>query len=378
MLDTTTADVQAYIDELRGRAGEAQDDAKRNLNPLFGREEQGRPPREFVESSFLFIRSCDGDVGSRPVPCPAFWLSPDVRVAPLANLGMPTRELTAGATYRFSAVVRNRGDLPVPSAKVEFHLCDPTLGFDTRFATKLGVSAARVQAHGAAEVFLDYAIPPSLSGHRCLFARVFSFSPLDLPVDDFGLSPVVDRHVAQLNLNIVGQGAQLVLNWIHLPNAADRLEIGPMDERMIQQLRFESVKALELVEGERWQEVQGRLEIEFTPGEGRAVDAQRTENGLEVVSRDRDGFPLERQAELTQQMLEALQALENGRGDAREFKPLFKEYRAMNARSVRSQVTLTLPDVGLERGQAVGVDVLKRSAVTGEVAGGIGLFVTGG
>lgn len=377
MLETTTADVRAYIDELRGRADEAQDDAKRNLNPLFSREQRGRPPRDFTESSFLFIRSCDGDAGSRPVPCPAFWLSPDVRVAPLANLGMPTRELTAGATYRFSAVVRNRGDLAVPSAKVEFHLCDPTLGFDTRFATRLGVTAGRVQAHGAAEFFLDYAIPPSLSGHRCLFARVFSFSPLDLPIDDFGLSPVVDRHIAQLNLNIVGQGAQLVLNWIHLPNAADRLEIGPMDGRMIQ-LRFESVKALELVEGERWQRVRRGLGIEFTPGEGPAVDVQETETGLEIVSRDRDGLPLERQAELTQQVLEALQALELGRGDAREFKALFRDYRAMNARSIRSQVTLNLPDVGLEREQAVGVEVLKRSTVTGEVAGGIGLFVTGG
>jgi hypothetical protein len=206
---------------------------------------------------------------------------------------------------------------------------------------------------------------------------VFSFSPLDLPIDDFGLSPVVDRHVAQLNLNIAPQGTQLMLDWIHLPNAAERLEIGAIDERLIQQLRFESVKALDVVGPGWWKEVQGRLGIEFTPGDGPTVDAHRTENGIEIVSRDRDGFPLERQVELTQRVLEAMQALEVGRGDAREFKSLFEEYRAMNARPVRSRVTLDLPDVGLERGQAVGVDVLKRSAVTGEVTGGIGLFVTG-
>ncbi len=378
MRQDTRGRLQDYILELERRAAKSQGDARRTLNPLFTRDDNKRPPRDFVDSSFMYMRSCDADTGSRPIPCPVFWLSPDLRVAPLSNLGMPTQSLIAGTTYRFTATVRNRGDLPVPSAKVEFYLCDPTLGFDTRFATKLGVTADRVQAHGAAEVFLDYAIPPSLSGHRCLFARVFSFSPLDLPIDDFALNPVVDRHVAQLNLNIVGQGGQLVLNWIHLPNAADRLEIGPMDGRIIQQLRFESVKALDVVQPERWREVQGRLAIEFTPGDGPTIDTQRTEHGLEIVSRDRDGFPLERQAELTRQVLEALQALEIGRGDAREFKALFREYRAMNARSVRSKLTLDLPDVGLERGQAVGVDVLKRSLVTGEVTGGIGLFVTGG
>jgi hypothetical protein len=141
---------------------------------------------------------------------------------------MPTRELTAGATYRFTAVVRNRGDLAVPSAKVEFHLANPTLGWDTRFATKLGVAVGRVQAHGAAEASLDYTIPPALSGHRCLFARVFSFSPLDLPIVDFALDPVVDRHVAQLNLNIVPQASPFVVDWVHHRNAMERLEVVPM------------------------------------------------------------------------------------------------------------------------------------------------------
>ena len=91
-----TNELQAYIDELRGRAKESQADARETLNPLFDRDRQNRPPRDFVPSSYLFVRSCDADVGSRPVPCPAFWLSPDVRVAPLSNLGMPTRDLTRG------------------------------------------------------------------------------------------------------------------------------------------------------------------------------------------------------------------------------------------------------------------------------------------
>jgi hypothetical protein len=74
-------EIQEYVDALRRRAAESQTDAKRTLNPLFDREGHSRPPDDFVPSSFLYIRSCDADVGSRPVPCPAFYLSPDVRVA---------------------------------------------------------------------------------------------------------------------------------------------------------------------------------------------------------------------------------------------------------------------------------------------------------
>ena len=120
MATDTKAEIQAYIRELQARAAKSQEEAERELNPLFKRKE-GRPPRDFVDSSFLYIRSCDADVGSRPVPCPAFWLSPDVRVAPLSNLGAPTRQLEAGATYRFSAVVRNRLRRQLRAAALEVH-----------------------------------------------------------------------------------------------------------------------------------------------------------------------------------------------------------------------------------------------------------------
>ena len=375
MPDETTTEIRKYIEALRGRAKESQTDAKRNLNPLF--DDRGRPPRDFIESSFLFMRSCDADVGSRPMPCPVFWLSPDLRVAPLANLGMPTRDLTAGATYRFTATVRNRGDLPVPSAKVEFYLADPSLGWDTRVSTKLGVAAGRVQAHAASEVSLDYSIPPTLSGHRCLFARVFSLSPLDLPIDDFALNPLIDRHVAQLNLNIVAQASALSLNWIHHRNAAELLEIVPMTAQETRALRVESVTALTLVAATQWRKVQGRLKIEFEAGKGPAVETRRTERGLELHSQDREAVPLERQMDLTKRVLAALQALETGGADAAEFEKLFKEFRAMTAQTVRSRLTLRLPAAGLKRGQAIGLNVIKRDLGTGEVTGGLGLFVAG-
>jgi hypothetical protein len=374
MPEVTLETIEAAIADLRKRAARSQAKARKELNPLF---DDRRPPRDFVESSYLYIRSCDADVGSRPLPCPVFWLSPDLRIAPLSNLGAPTTELQAGDAYRLTATVRNRGDLMVPSAKVEFWLVNPSLGFDTRFATKLGVAAGRVQAHGSSEVSLDYVVSPALSGHRCLFARVFSFSPLDLPIDDFALDPRIDRHIGQLNLSIVGQATSFTLDWIHLPNAAERLELVPMTAPVLRAMRLEAVTALTVVSGRLWKEASGGVTFETAPAEGPAIAIEQRGVGLGLVSNDPEAVPLERQAELTKQVQAALRALERGRGNASRYRKLFGEYREMTAQAVRTQVTIGLPKVGLKAGQAVALNVIRRSTATGDPLGGVGLLVRG-
>jgi hypothetical protein len=306
-----------------------------------------------------------------------FWLSPDLRVAPLSNLGMPTQTLTAGTTYRFTATVRNRGDLPVPSAKVEFYLVNPSLGFDTRYATKLGVAAGRVQSHSAGEISIEYTVQPSQAGHRCLFARVFSFSPLDLPLDDHVLSPVYDRHIAQLNLNIVANGDKLLVDWFHLPNAAEQLELVPMTAPMIRALRLEAVTALTIVSGTLWRRVAGQVEFDVAPAEGPRIEIERTGEGLALSSQDREAVDLERQVELNKRAVSALRALETGRTNHAKHAELFRELRAMNKQGVRTQVTLALPRAELKEGQALALNVIRRSRVTGEALGGIGMLIAG-
>lgn len=372
--EVTRKTIEEYIVELRKRAERSQEEAQQTFNPLYGDDE--RPPRDFVESSYLFIRSCDADVGSRPLPCPVFWLSPDLRVAPLSNVGAATTELQAGDAYRLTATVRNRGDLMVPSAKVEFYLVNPTLGFDTRFATKLGVVTGRVQAHGASEISLDYVVPPALSGHRCLFARVFAFSPLDVPIDDYALDPRIDRHIGQLNLNIVGQATSLTLDWIHLGNALERLVIAPMEAPALRELRLETVSALALVDAGLWREAGSRVTFETKIAEGAAVQIDEREGGLSLSSIVKDAVPLEEQVELTNRVQAALRALELGRGSATEYRELFRQYRAMTQQSFRTQVTIGLPDLGLEPGQGVALNVVRQDG-DGKALGGIGLVITG-
>ncbi len=317
MREDTRTRLQDYIEELERRAAKSQAEARKTLNPLFTKDDRNRPPRDFVDSSFMYMRSCDADTGSRPIPCPVFWLSPDLRVAPLSNLGMPTQTLTAGTTYRFTATVRNRGDLPVPSAKVEFYLVNPSLGFDTRYATKLGVAADRVQAYGASEISIDYTVPPSLAGHRCLFARVFSFSPLDLPLDDYALSPVPDRHIAQLNLNIVANGDKLLIDWFHLPNARRAARAGPDD-------RTDDPRAA--ARGRDGADDRQRHAVAARGGAGRVRRASprrgrgsRSSGPAKACSsqaRTRRRSDLERQVELNKRALSALRALEAGRANA--------------------------------------------------------------
>ncbi len=378
MPEVTLKTIEATIAELRKRAARSQTEAHKELDPLFrARDDDRRPPRDFVESSYLFIRACDADFGSRPLPCPVFWLSPDLRIAPLSNLATPTTELQAGDTYRVTATIRNRGDLMVPSAKVEFWLVNPSLGFDTRFATKLGVSANRVQAYGASEVSLDLVVPPNLSGHHCLFARVFSFSPLDLPIDDFALDPRIDRHIGQLNLSIVGQATSITLDWIHHRNAVERLELVPMTMPVQRALRLESVTALTIVGARQWKEASDGLTFETAPGEGAAISIERKGLGLELVSSNPEAVPLDRQAELTKQVLAALRALERGRGNASRYRELFGDYREMTAQTVRTKLQLRLPQIGLKTGQAVALNIIRRSSVTDEPLGGIGLLVRG-
>ena len=377
MREDTRTRLQDYIEELERRAAKSQAEARKTLNPLFTKDDRNRPPRDFVDSSFMYMRSCDADTGSRPIPCPVFWLSPDLRVAPLSNLGMPTQTLTAGTTYRFTATVRNRGDLPVPSAKVEFYFVNPSLGFDTRYATKLGVAAGRVQAYGASEISIDYTVPPSLAGHRCLFARVFSFSPLDLPLDDFALSPVPDRHIAQLNLNIVANGDKLLLDWFHLPNADEQLELVPMTAPMIRALRLEAVTALTIVSGTLWRRVAGQVEFDVQPAKGPRIAVERTGEGLQLSSHDPEAVDLERQVELNKRAVSALRALEAGRANHDKHAELFRELRGMNKQGVRTQVTLALPRAELKPGQALALNVIRRSRVTGEALGGIGMLIAG-
>lgn len=376
MDDATLAELAKATAELRARARKSQHSAAEIFGRMFAQNDR-KPPEDFVESSYLYMRSCDADQGFRPLPCPVFWLSPDLEVAPLTGLGTPTRTLIAGGTYRLTATLRNRGDLPVPAAKVEFWLVNPSLGFDTRFATRLGVAQGRVQAHGASRIALDYMVPPGLSGHYCLFARAFSFAPLDIPVSDTALDPRIDRHVAQLNLTFEAPAQVLLIDWVHHRNARETVMLVPMPAEVHRGLRHELLTPLRMLGQGEAAELAQQTRIEAIPAkaEGVEIGIERGREGPTLFSRDDKAVPIEGQQEVTKMVL----ALSGGHGDtgmgAAEQRKLMAEYRRMTTQTLRSQLRLTLPEARMKPGEAAAFQLLRRDDASGEIAGGVAIYL---
>ena len=316
---------EEYLAELRRRREQYKDgDALQELAREFKKRDR-RPPKEFKDSSFLYMRSYDADVGERPFSGITFWRSPDIQLSPVTNVAAYTTQLEAGETYLVRCALHNRGDVAVPSAKVELYLTDPSLGFDTRYAQNLTLgnvpAATWVTPGGSAAAEFRWTVPPTQAGHKCLFARTFSFSPLDLPVTDYALDPRTDRHVAQQNLNIVGQAQSFAFKLIHAPIARMRIDLRWLHRDEVLRLRHpvlaDVTPAEKMPEGGWGRLVQ--IELEEPTGE---VSLEGTREGVLVIAEGREAKSAEK-----------------------EPRPRCSSFR------------MTVPDLGLEPGQAVGLDV---------------------
>ncbi|MCA0234237.1 MAG: hypothetical protein LCH91_27525 [Bacteroidetes bacterium] len=169
------------------------------------RQHEKRPPKPYRDKTFLYIKGYDSDTGNRPMPTgTVFWMSPDIEIfdgtTPIAN-----NQLVAGKNYQIAVTVRNGGDLPCYSCHVELFICNPSLGFDPIHGTLLGVQTTQVQAQGDTTLSFPIVATSAMIGHRCLFARVFSFVNNDLPSSATTFPVVADRHIGQQNLNIIQQ-----------------------------------------------------------------------------------------------------------------------------------------------------------------------------
>lgn len=367
-----------YIAELRAKVTDYKRFNKEKIQPYFRKKQKERkPPKEFVDSSFLYIRSYDGDIGVRPFSGITFWLSPDITVAPINDLSAYTRQLDAGKTYQFSCNVRNRGDLIVPSAKVEFFMVTPSLGLDLRFATKMGVAAGWVNPYATTKVAINYTIPNNVSGHKCLFVRVFSFSPVDLPVEDYHLSPPLDRHVGQLNLNIEEQSTSFVFNLVHLPNALELIELLPMTTEEVFALRHPLLADFKI--NARSAEFVQKAEITIKRNVGFASLTKTLQSGNRIFfySKNDEGVSLEEQKGIKSNFMKALKMKNKGGFDSLEFKEVLKAFNKMNKHTEQTLLELQIPDMGLAAGEATAVKIVAGDRFSRVAKGGITLIITG-
>jgi hypothetical protein len=366
---------------LKQRDERANPEAIAELQRLFKRRDR-RPPEQFHDSSFLYMRSYDADLGVRPFSGIVHWHSPDLTLSPITGVGAYTTSLNAGDTYVIRCALRNRGDIGVPSAKVELFLTDPTLGFDTRFASNLTlgrVPSTWVPADANAAVEFTYTVPPTESGHKCLFARTFSFSPLDLPIDDFALDPRLDRHVAQQNLNIVGQAQAYSFGMVHLPNARLRIQLRALEPEELLKLRHPVLADVEVAREfprRGWGRL-SRLELR-EPGGGELAIREAPE-GLVIDARDPEGMPPDAVRELRTAVRDVLRAVHGGETRMADHRDLLGRFRRMNAEARRSTFAMTIPEIGLQPRQAIGLEITGIDDTLGEpeAFGGITLVIVG-
>ncbi len=333
-----------------------------------------RPPGEFKDTSYLYIRSYVGDNGVRPGLNIPYFRSPDVNVSPLNSLYAYTNELNVGTMYNIKCLVHNGGDLIVPSAKVEFYLITPSLGMDTRFGKKLGVVGTWISSYSSAEIHMQYLVTPADAGHRCLFARVFSFSPSDIPIHDTLLNPRIDWRIGQKNLNIAAQGSQMELNILHMPQAQIKISFVQLNREAILGLQHPATKDFKVME-RRLRMIQ-RFDMGIVERKSNVnLSLQR---GVAFFESKNEGkFNLDKQKEIGGRMNKIYNEINLGKLKASEVKDQIKEFREMNLENSMTLLKMQIPKFGLNEGEMTGFDIIAKNNINGEVLGGITLLVIG-
>ncbi len=231
-----------------------KDDAKRDWErflkspknkELFGDDDE--KPRDFKDKTFLYIASYEGDVGIRPVPSgTTVWNSPNIELYNSSGELIPTNELAKGQKHRIEVKVHNDGDMTCNSCIVELFICNPSLGFNRPSATQIGIQSVNVLGHDEALVNFDFIPDEEDVGHRCLFARAYSYVTVDMPDSAETFFPRTDRHIGQQNCNIISQGNEFefnIVNTLQIEQANIRLKI-TQNKTLVQNFKLKGLADL--------------------------------------------------------------------------------------------------------------------------------------
>lgn len=178
-----------------------------------GHDQPGKDEEPPPYQPRIVCRTYVGDQGVRPLaPGVASWEAEDIWVTAPDGTSAPV----AGKVNQVHVHVWNMGNAPAYGVTVELYWCDPTVGVSLAGATLIGVQNIALQA--GEDRVLDFPWTPVVvnGGHECLVAHAFD------PVSDNIVAPfnaVLDRHVAQQNVNLIilPAGKTLQLNFV-VPN----------------------------------------------------------------------------------------------------------------------------------------------------------------
>ncbi|MDQ0373511.1 hypothetical protein [Cellulomonas humilata] len=134
---------------------------------------------------------------------PVWYLSMDIWVVPGPDPNGPPGMATEGEPAYVWARVTNNGSTTATDAVVNFMWANPNVGFDRTTANPIGNTTVTLTAGQSSEVQCPNTWLPSFvnGGHVCLLVE--SYHAQDPLPPGAAFNVVTDRHVAQLNLNIV-------------------------------------------------------------------------------------------------------------------------------------------------------------------------------
>jgi hypothetical protein len=204
-------------DSIGTESERARIEAFKKLLPQLKDEGQrgGRAQRFYP---YLLVRSLVGDRGDRPINVP-FWESPDIWTAPGAPAASPAIPanpggvVTAGEPNTVYAHVWNLGRAPIMGVKVEYYWFNPTLGINAAHANLIGVARVDLGPRNSTGCHRLVKCPKAWvpvvenNGHECLVVRVSAIGDnisATHPWDAWA-----DRHVAQRNIHVASQGAEM-------------------------------------------------------------------------------------------------------------------------------------------------------------------------
>ena len=366
-----------YISSLRKSREEYLNKVPAQLAKIYNGKDKRPKPDHFRESSFLYIRSYNGDTGIRPFSGINFWNSPDITINPISNSSINTTELHGGNTYNIRCRLHNRGDLMIPYPKVEFFLTDPSLGFNTTVAKLLGLTQLQGLLLPASndEALMRYTVPASEAGHKCLFARTYSFSPLDKPFDLHALDPRLDRHIGQQNLNIIPQGSTYTFNLVHQPNAMETIEFRPLTVRQVMILQHPALQELKIT-ALKDTKMLSRIKVAVATKTTHEI-GMKSEKGIWQVTASGKGISLDKQGEIFKSTNAILKAIHAGKGSHQHFKKELKPFTDMNRHVAVTAFQMAIPDFGTRKGYAVGFEIVNINRIDGSIKGGITIIATG-
>jgi len=230
-------------EEIRRLRLEVEGDAQRRNEDreiamlMHGNGERGHGDN-YRDSTFIYIKTFDGDDGSRPIPPGTlFWNSPDVELFDGSTL-IATNELKGGHNYEVNVLVTNDGDYAATACTVDLFICHPSLALNLANAKFLGVKSVYINPHDAAFVSFPFSATATDIGHRCLFARAYSAVSKDMPVDADWFNTATDRHTAQQNLSIIQQGEAFMMEFMPSRNNPMGIRIVPQLSRTQQLSRY--------------------------------------------------------------------------------------------------------------------------------------------